>query len=270
MQCFLNGLYCADGNTSKANNRKINYRLQSSKKEVIDFIRKYADVCGLYITKERDLTGEVTNYGTRPYTIYFSFNPDFSFNYTVLNIEPDKEEEVWCVEVEDVHNFILQYGIPTGNCCLVNLKDMFENNTVINGKMIETPHRFITACNVATQIMAVVASGQYGGQSVSLAHLAPFVNASREKIKKEVYEDYLEFAGHDIRDEDDYDEYMEVVEKHVRAEVKQGVQTIQYQINTLNTSNGQTPFVTIFMYLNEAEDEQTKKDLALIIEEVLK
>lgn len=162
------------------------------------------------------------------------------------------------------------YAQHIHNCCLVNLKDMFENNTVINGKMIETPHRFITACNVATQIMAVVASGQYGGQSVSLTHLAPFVNASREKIKKEVLEDYLEFTGHDIRDENDYDEYMKVVEKHVRAEVEQGVQTIQYQINTLNTSNGQTPFVTIFMYLNEAEDEQTKKDLALIIEEVLK
>lgn len=156
------------------------------------------------------------------------------------------------------------------NCCLINLKDMFEKGTVINGKMIETPHRFITACNIATQIMAVVASGQYGGQSVSLSHLAPFVNASREKIKKEVLEDYIEFTGREPSDEADYDEYMEVVEKRVRREVEQGVQTIQYQINTLNTSNGQTPFVTIFMYLNEVEDPQTKKDLALIIEEVLK
>ena len=167
--CFLNGLYCADGNIT-TNKNKINFRLQSSKPEVIDFIRQYADVCGLYITKERDVTGEQTNFGTRPYTIAFSFNPDFSYNYTVIDKEFVKEDKVWCLEVEDTHNFILQYGIPTGNCCLVNLDDMLQNGTVINRKMIESPKSFRTACTIATQAVQQVANGQYGGQTISLSH----------------------------------------------------------------------------------------------------
>ena len=155
------------------------------------------------------------------------------------------------------------------NCCLVNLEDMLQNGTVINGTLVEKPHSFATACNIATQIMAQVASCQYGGQSESLSHLAPFVDVSRQRIKKEVLNEYVEFTGHEPRDEADYDEYMDIVEKRVRDEVRRGVQTIQYQINTLMTTNGQAPFVTIFMYLNEVKDEQTKKDLAIIIEEVL-
>ena len=266
MQCFLNGLYCADGNMIKNKNGRINFRLQSSKKEVIDFIRNYADSCGLYITKERETTGEKTNFGTRPYTVYFSFNPDFAYSYTVLDIKPGNYEEVWCLEVEDTHNFILEYGIPTGNCCLVNLEDMLQNGTVINKTMIEKPHSFATACNIATQIMAVVASGQYGGQSVSLAHLAPFVDISRQKIRKDVIKEL------EIIEYPSYSDFLinDLVERRVREEVSKGVQTIQYQINTLNTSNGQTPFVTIFMYLGEVEDPTTKADLALIIEEILK
>ena len=154
MQCFFNGLYCADGSTTKQNGKRINYRLQSSKPEVIDFIRQYADTCGLYITKERELTGEVTNFGTRPYTIYFSFNPDFYFHYTVLNKQLADIEEVWCLEVEDTHNFILQYGVPTGNCCLVNIKDMLENGTVINGTAVKDIKSFRVGCTVITQIIA--------------------------------------------------------------------------------------------------------------------
>ena len=155
------------------------------------------------------------------------------------------------------------------NCCLVNLEDMLQNGTVINGTLVEKPHSFATACNIATQIMAQIASCQYGGQSESLSHLAPFVDVSRQRIKKEVLNEYIEFTGHEPRDEADYDEYMDIVEKRVRDEVRRGVQTIQYQINTLMTTNGQAPFVTIFMYLNEVKDEQTKRDLAIIIEEVL-
>ena len=153
------------------------------------------------------------------------------------------------------------------NCCLINLEDMLQNGTVINKTMIEKPKSFSTACNIATQIIAVVASGQYGGQSISLAHLAPFVQSSREKIRKEVENEYKLF--------DDENVYQSqaiinmIVERRVREEIKRGVQTMQYQINTLNTSNGQTPFITVFMYLNEVKDEQTKSDLALIIEEVL-
>ena len=163
------------------------------------------------------------------------------------------------------------YAQHIHNCCLVNLEDMLQNGTVINKTKIEKPHSFATACNIATQIMAVVASGQYGGQSVSLSHLAPFVDVSRKTLKKKAYQDYFTVTGKDMLDLTPEDEQIvtDLAEKRVREEVKRGVQTIQYQINTLNTSNGQTPFVTIFMYLNEVEDEQTKSDLAMIIEEVL-
>ena len=163
------------------------------------------------------------------------------------------------------------YAQHIHNCCLVNLEDMLQNGTVINKTKIEKPHSFATACNIATQIMAVVASGQYGGQSVSLSHLAPFVDVSRKALKKKAYQDYYTVTGKDMFDLTPEDEKIvtDLAEKRVREEVKRGVQTIQYQINTLNTSNGQTPFVTIFMYLNEVKDEQTKSDLAMIIEEVL-
>lgn len=164
------------------------------------------------------------------------------------------------------------YAQHIHNCDLVNLEDMLQNGTVINKTMIEKPHSFATACNIATQIIAVVASGQYGGQSVSLAHLAPFVDVSRQKIKKDVYKDFYRVSGKDYFDltSDDEDLINQLTEERVKDEVRRGVQTIQYQINTLNTSNGQTPFVTVYMYLNEVEDERTKKDLAMIIEEVLK
>lgn len=155
------------------------------------------------------------------------------------------------------------------NCCLVNLEDMLQNGTVISGTMIEKPHSFSTACNIATQIIAQVASCQYGGQSISLTHLAPFVDISRQKIKKQVLEEYAEFTGHEPQTEDEYNEYMGVVDNRLREEVKRGVQTIQYQVVTLMTTNGQAPFITVFMYLGEAKDEQTKNDLAMIIEEVV-
>lgn len=268
---FLNGLYAADGNNKKTKSGRINFRLQSSKKEVIDFIRQYADSCGLYITKEKELTGEVTNYGTRPYTINFSFNPDFYFSYTVMDKVPAGEEEVWCLEVEDTHNFILQYGIPTGNCCLINLEDMLQNGTMISNTLIETPHSFATACNIATQIIAQVASNQYGGQTISLAHLAPFVDVSRKKIRKEMEEQVNKILWKDGEQDSLERELLinTLTENGVINEVKRGVQTIQYQINTLLTTNGQAPFLSEFMYLNEAKTPQEKEDLALIIEQTL-
>lgn len=151
------------------------------------------------------------------------------------------------------------------NCDLVNLEDMLQNGTVISETMIEKPHSFSTACNIATQIIAQVASSQYGGQSISLAHLAPFVQISREKIRKEVMAESEQF-GIAMNDE----QITQLTEKRVREEVSRGVQTIQYQVVTLLTTNGQAPFVTVFMYLNEAKNEQEKKDLALIIEETLR
>lgn len=162
------------------------------------------------------------------------------------------------------------------NCCLVNLEDMLQNGTVISGTLIEKPHSFSTACNIATQIIAQVASNQYGGQSISLAHLAPFVDVSRQKIRKEVEEefkltDHMIHGGELVEFSDSAKAAIaEVTERRVREEVKRGVQTIQYQVITLMTTNGQAPFITVFMYLNEVNDPQTKHDLAMIIEEAVK
>ncbi|MBQ7040040.1 MAG: anaerobic ribonucleoside-triphosphate reductase, partial [Clostridia bacterium] len=156
------------------------------------------------------------------------------------------------------------YAQHMHNCDLVNLEDMLQNGTVITGTLIERPHSFSTACNIATQIIAQVASNQYGGQSISLTHLAPFVQVSREKFRKDVKRE-CEELGINLTDK----EVETLAESRVRNEIRRGVQTIQYQVVTLLTTNGQAPFVTVFMYLNEARDEQEKKDLALIIEEVL-
>ena len=151
------------------------------------------------------------------------------------------------------------------NCDLVNLEDMLQNGTVITGTMIERPHSFSTACNIATQIIAQVASNQYGGQSISLTHLAPFVEVSRQKIRKDVLAE-LDQIGTKISDE----AVNALVEKRVRDEIRRGVQTIQYQVVTLLTTNGQAPFVTVFMYLGEAKNEREREDLAMIIEETLR
>lgn len=151
------------------------------------------------------------------------------------------------------------------NCDLVNLEDMLQNGTVISGTLIEKPHSFSTACNIATQIIAQVASCQYGGQSISLTHLAPFVDVSRQKIRRQVADEL-----HTIREAVTEEDISAITEKRLREEVKNGVQMIQYQVVTLMTTNGQAPFVTVFMYLNEAKNEQEKQDLALIIEETLR
>ena len=174
-------------------------------------------------------------------------------------------------EIVDAHNEGIihfhdtdYYAQHMHNCDLVNLKDMLQNGTVITGTLIERPHSFSTACNIATQIIAQVASNQYGGQSISLAHLAPFVQVSREKIHRD-----LERETKNIGIELSKENLEKLTEVRLREEVRKGVQTIQYQVVTLLTTNGQAPFVTVFMYLNEAESEQEKKDLAMIIEEVL-
>ena len=164
-----------------------------------------------------------------------------------------------------IHVHDMDYAIQKMyNCALLDMEDMLQNGTVINGTMIEKPHSFATACNIATQIMAQVASNQYGGQSVSVAHLAPFVNISRQRLRQKVREElapYYETCESVVFD---------IAEKRLKEEITRGVQTMQYQINTLMTSNGQTPFVTLFMYLNEAKNEQEKKDLAMVIEEIIR
>ncbi|SEH50861.1 MULTISPECIES: anaerobic ribonucleoside-triphosphate reductase [Atopobiaceae] len=180
--------------------------------------------------------------------------------------------ELLPAEVVDAHNEGIihfhdadYFAQHMHNCDLVNLEDMLQNGTVISGTMIEKPHSFSTACNIATQIIAQVASCQYGGQSISLAHLAPFVDISRKKIRRQVFAEMEEIDAHPGTEKID-----QIVEKRLRDEVSRGVQTIQYQVVTLMTTNGQAPFITVFMYLNEAKNEQEKKDLALVIEEMLK
>lgn len=163
------------------------------------------------------------------------------------------------------------YLNPSFNCCLVNLKDMLENGTVINGKMIEKPHSFRTACTIATQIIAQVASGQFGGQTISISHLSPFVKISEEKIRKEVNEEieiiengYYENPANGLY----YDYIEQIVQKRLKDEIKSGIQTFQYQINTLQTSNGQSPFLSVFMYISEYPEYE--KETAMLIEEMLK
>ena len=195
----------------------------------------------------------------------FEFANDTDTLWEVVSIEFSKKDVVWCVEEPVTHTFLLEDGIVTGNCDLVNLDDMLQNGTVITGTLIEKPHSFSTACNIATQIIAQVASNQYGGQSITLRDLAPFVDISRKKIRTNVIKEFEATGITNISD----DEIDKIVEIRVRDEVKRGVQTIQYQVVTLLTTNGQAPFITVFMYLNEARNEQEKKDLAMIIEEVL-
>ncbi len=174
-------------------------------------------------------------------------------------------------EIVDAHNEGIihfhdtdYYAQHMHNCDLVNLEDMLQNGTVITGTLIEKPHSFATACNIATQIVAQVASNQYGGQSISLTHLAPFVEVSRQKLRERVREEMAE-VGIDMSEE----QMNAIAEKRLREEIRRGVQTIQYQVVTLLTTNGQAPFVTVFMYLGEAKSEQERDDLALIVEEVL-
>lgn len=164
------------------------------------------------------------------------------------------------IHFHDMDYFIQQIH----NCALIDLEDILQNGTVINGTLIEKPHSFSTACNIATQVAAIVASNQYGGQTMSLAHLAPFVEVSRQKIANDLRQEFLDL------EDSDKEHFDWVVNQRLLDEIARGVQMIQYQINTLNSSNGQTPFITIFAYLNEAKNEQEKVDLALIIKEVFK
>lgn len=176
------------------------------------------------------------------------------------------EDIVEANKIGDIHFHDADYfAQPMYNCCLINLQDMLENGTVISGTGIDTPHSFSTACNIATQIIAQVASNQYGGQTISIAHLAPFVNRSRLRIKKQIEEE-CEDAGIVLTEQ----QKESILKKRVAKEIKDGVQTIQYQVITLMTTNGQAPFLSLCLYLNEARNAQEKADLALVIEEILK
>ena len=196
--------------------------------------------------------------------VLFSNSYSHYEKWKVEKIEFKGIEKVYCVEEPITHSFTLEDGMVTGNCDLINLEDMLQNGTVISGTMIEKPHSFHTACNITTQVIAQVASSQFGGQSFSLAHLVPFVDISRKKIKKEILKENL------INKIVESDEIInKKVEFRLKEEIKRGIQTIQYQILTLMTTNGQAPFVTMFLWLDEVEEGQARDDMAMLVEEVL-
>ena len=166
-----------------------------------------------------------------------------------------------------VHDTDYSPSMPMNNCCLINLEDMLQNGTVISGTMIEKPHSFRTACTITTQIITQVASSQYGGNTITLAHLAPFVDISRQRIKEEVKKEIYDIMEYGIESPALIDE---IVENRLKQEIADGIQTIQYQLITMSTTNGQAPFTSIFMYLDEVPEGRLRDDLALVIEEVLR
>lgn len=261
------GYYAADG--SRESNM-----ISTADDRMAQMIREISCTAGYHITSEQTIVRD-TEFKKEAvlYIFHFMRSQPSNRNWIVKDIKDDKHidaYDAWCVEEPSTHTFTLAGGIVTGNCDLVNLEDMLQNGTVISGTMIERPHSFSTACNIATQIIAQVASNQYGGQSISLSHLAPFVDVSRQKIKEQVMQEYGEFTGHYPVSDKEVEEYNKIVDRRLHDEIKRGIQTIQYQVVTLMTTNGQAPFITVFMYLNEVEDGQTKDDLAMIIEETVR
>lgn len=259
------GLYAADG--------KINgNRLCTTDERVAELIEDISCFAGFYISsKSTEIRDTQYKENSEILVYHFITHQPNNLCWKVADIKPyhsTTEYLSWCVEEPITHSFTLEGGMITGNCGLVNSEDMLQNNTVISETLIETPHSLSTACNVETQAIAQIASNQYGGQSISLAHLAPFVNVSRKSIRKKVTEE-LYYNGLISEYNEDLAEVVNITNKRLKEEIEKGVQTIQYQLVTLMTTNGQAPFITIFMYLNEAKNECEKADLAMLIEEML-
>ena len=256
------GYYTADGNHDRNS-------ITTTDDRVANMIRDLSDFAGYYIQHE-DEEVRSTNYKENARFINFKFLTETKdgYGWKVKSIKPYMSgalKKVYCVEEPVTHTFTLANGVVTGNCCLINLDDMLQNGTVISGTKIDKPHSFSTACNVATQIIAQVASSQYGGQTITASHLSPFVDVSRKNIEKEVK---AEIKENNLSLTDD--QIKNVVNRRLKKEIKDGIQTLQYQILTLMTTNGQTPFVSVCLYLNEAKDEESKEDLAMVIEEILR
>lgn len=260
------GLYAADG--------KINgNRLCTTDEREAELIEDISCFAGFYISsKSTEIRDTQYKENSEILVYHFITHQPNNLCWKVADIKPyhsTTEYLSWCVEEPITHSFTLEGGMITGNCGLVNSEDMLQNNTVISETLIETPHSFSTACNIETQAIAQIASNQYGGQSISLAHLAPFVDVSRKSIRKKVTEE-LYNNGLISEYNEDLAEVINITNKRLKEEIEKGVQTIQYQLVTLMTTNGQAPFITIFMYLNEAKNNQEKADLAMLIEEMLR
>lgn len=256
---LFNGLISADGHFR---NEKYARGIQVSNKEVKDLVINLAELSGYYIGFIQDLTGKSTNLvKERKDTWLIHFNRrQYRAKWKLINKVKLEEDYTWCLEVEDDKSFILSGGIVTGNCCLVNLKDMLDNGTVINGKLIETPHTLRTAMNIATQISAVVSSSQYGGQTMDISHLSPYLRKSM-KIINNKYNNmrHLFKEGNDeiIKD---------LINKEIKKEIVDSVQLMMYQFSTISGTNGQQPFISLALYINS--DEEYKKETAMLIEEI--
>ena len=235
LKWLFKGYFAADG----CYDRNV---IHTSDERVLEMIEDISVCCGYHVLNTKTIIHD-TNFkkGAVLYKVQFILHLD-NRSWVVTDIEDiGIEDEAWCVEEPITNSFTLENGVVTGNCCLVNLEDMLNNGTVISGTMIEKPHSFSTACNIATQVMASVASMQYGGQTETFSHLAPFVDVSRQRIKAEVTEELADLKG--ILGEDAFEaKIKEITEKRVRDEVKRGVQTIQYQITTLMTTNRTNAF----------------------------
>ena len=263
---LFHGYYAADGFKDRNG-------IATSDLRLVEMIEELSAMAGYYISSKTDAIRN-TNYkqGSRLITFRFitkqpvnwlwrveSIVPHYDYNYENRrgNHEYNTPMTSWCVEEPITHSFTLASGIVTGNCCLINLEDMLQNGTTINGVMIEKPHRFITACTIATQIITAVTSSQYGGATITLTHLAPFV---RDSLKYHV----MKYKDRGF----DYDACLKYGKEDLHKEIEDGVQTFNYQINSMQTTNGQAPFLSVFMYLNESTEY--KEEIAMITEEFLK
>ena len=256
------GFYAADGNVRDNG-------VATTDERILEMIETISCIYGHHILTIKEVMRD-TNYKKQAkiYDISFMTSQPTNRNWIVRDIQLSYrgglKQKVWCIEEPVTKTFTLESGIVTGNCCLVNLEDMLQNGTVISGVGIDKPKSFRTACTIASQIVAQVASSQYGGQTISLSHLVPFVDVSRQKIKKELKEE-LQTENINISQE----KFNNLVENKVKKEINDGIQIIQYQLITLQTTNGQAPFVSVMMYLNEVHENE-RDDLALLIESMLK
>ena len=245
------GYYAADGTVSRNT-------ISTSDEDLAQMIREISSLAGYYITSETSKVRD-TNYKSDSflYTFRFMRKQLPNKNWIVKNIDrhDNHKYDVWCVEEPITHTFTLNGGIVTGNCMLINLEDMLQNGTVINDKLVETPKSFPTACTIVTQIIAQIASGQYGGQSITVKHLAPFLRVSYNKYFKKYKEKYSEEIA------------KELAEDRMLEDLKTGIQTIRYQLSTLQTSNGQAPFCTIYLEIEEGHEYE--REMALICEEMI-
>lgn len=251
----------------------VRYRYDREKNRILskDLNKRYNEFLSLIQGSNEEANKENSNKDTRIIPTMRDYIAGFTCREMAEKfILPKDIVEAHKLGIIHVHDTDYSPSMPMNNCCLINLEDMLTNGTVISGTMIEKPHSFRTACTIVTQIITQVASSQYGGNTINLAHLVPFVNISRQRIRKEVENEaiiILKSVGEQIDITTDLDE---IVENRLKQEIADGIQTIQYQLITMSTTNGQAPFTSVFMYLNDVDDGQSRNDLAMIIEEVLK